>query len=262
MEIAQVLQTVLDQLHLPAYVRDAQDRLVYINPAAEALTGWSLAEVQSRRCADIFGAREAGRAPFESRLKTRDGYWRQVRGSEAALSAPPACGAVGVIEDLTPSARTAARHPAERDALAAAVAGQRWAEAALEAQERFVDAVFDTIQDGLSILDTDLTILRVNRVMKTWYADRLPLEGRRCYVCYHQRIGPCTPCPTIRCLQSGRIEREIVKGPEGSAVEWIELFSLPMHDARHSRVIRVVEFVRDITHKVRMEAQIGRIEGP
>ena len=243
-----LLQAALARLHLPAYVRDAEDRLVYVNPAAEAFTGRTLGELRTRSCADVFGACGPGEGPIECRLQGRDGNWRPVRVSESPL--PEGAGAVGVVEERS-SAPAAGISPTAQDTLAAAVSGQRMAEAALEAQERFIDAIFDTIQDGISVLDADLTIRRVNRVMTEWYADRLPLEGRRCYVCYHQRIGPCFPCPSMRCMQTGQVEREIVPGPTGSPVAWIELFSLPVRDAGQGRVTRVVEFVRDITARVR-----------
>lgn len=252
-----LLQAALARLHLPAYVRDAQDRLVYVNPAAEAFTGRTLGDLRARSCAEVFGAHGPGEGPFDSRLPGRDGRWRPVRVSESPL--PEGAGAVGVLEERPPEGSNADACPPLPGALAAAVSGQRMAEAALEARERFVDAIFDTIQDGISVLDADLTIRRVNRVMTEWYADRLPLEGRRCYSCYHQRIGPCFPCPSVRCMQTGQVEREIVPGPAGSPVAWIELFSLPFRDAGQGRVTRVVEFVRDITYKARAEERLEKL---
>lgn len=123
----------------------------------------------------------------------------------------------------------------------------------LQAEETLLQSVFESIQDGISVLDTDLTVLRVNATMKRWYAESLPLEGKKCYQCYHHTETPCNPCPTLRCIQSGRLETDIVPGPSGSPVKWIELYSYPMRD-RTGKVVGVVEFVRDIT--VRREAEL------
>ncbi|HSQ85589.1 MAG TPA: PAS domain S-box protein [Desulfobacterales bacterium] len=126
-------------------------------------------------------------------------------------------------------------------------------EEALWESERLLSDVFNSIQDGISVLNTDLTISRVNDVMKKWYAKNLPLEGKKCHVCYHNSDAPCDPCPTIRCFKSGQTEREIVPGLSGSPVEWIELFSYPIVDQLSGKVVGVVEFVRDITERKKAE---------
>jgi len=123
----------------------------------------------------------------------------------------------------------------------------------LRDSRRFLDSVLDSIQDGISVLGTDLTIRHVNQVMKKWYASLLPLEGRKCYQAYQNRKKPCDPCPTLQCMKTGRTERNIVPGPEGSEVKWIELFSYPMKDPRTGRTTGVVEFVRNITERKKAE---------
>jgi len=60
-------------------------------------------------------------------------------------------------------------------------------EEALRESERLLNNVFNSIQDGISVLNTDLTIRSVNGVMKKWYAENLPLEGKKCHLCYHNR---------------------------------------------------------------------------
>ncbi len=125
----------------------------------------------------------------------------------------------------------------------------------LQASEHFLACVFDTIQDGISVLDADLTVRSVNSTMKKWYEANLPLEGRKCYQCYHNKDVPCDPCPTIRCMQSGQTECEIVPGLPGSPAEWVELYSYPIKDSDSGRVTGVVEFVRDITERKQAEQE-------
>ena len=127
------------------------------------------------------------------------------------------------------------------------------AEKTLKQNEAFLDGIFNAIQDGISVLNPDLTINRVNDVMKKWYAENLPLEGNKCYACYHNKNEVCDPCPTVRCFQSGRTEYEIVPGLPGSSVEWLELFSYPVKEEDSGETAMVVEFVRDITERFRDE---------
>jgi PAS domain S-box-containing protein len=129
---------------------------------------------------------------------------------------------------------------------------------ALHQSERVLENVFNSIQDGISFLDTDLNILRTNGVMKKWYAANLPLEGQKCYRCYHNNDSPCDPCPSLRCLQSGKTEVDVVAGLPGSPVEWVELFSYPVINAESGHTEGVVEFVRDITSRINAEEQLHK----
>ena len=134
------------------------------------------------------------------------------------------------------------------------------AEAALRESEQFLDSIFESIQDGISVLAPDMTVSHVNGVVKKWYAANLPLEGKKCYEVYHNKDKPCDPCPTVRCLKTGKTEREIVPGLSGSEAEWIELYSYPMKDAATGAITGVVEFVRDITPRRQMEIALKESE--
>ncbi len=123
----------------------------------------------------------------------------------------------------------------------------------LSNDSHFLAAILDSIQDGVSVLAPDLTVLYTNRVMEQWYQASMPLVGKKCHVVYHQSESACHPCPTLRCLESGGMEMEIVQGLPGSQAQWLELFAFPMKDETTRRVTAVVEYVRDIT--ARVEAQ-------
>jgi len=136
-------------------------------------------------------------------------------------------------------------------------------------KSKFLKSIITCIQDGISILDEDLNIVYASDVMQNWYSKNKPLEGKKCYEAYHNRIAPCDPCPSMRCLKTGKTEREIVPGLPGSGVEWIELFSYP-HTDEKSKKKMVVEFVRNITLQKKLEKQlfysqkmdaIGRLAG-
>ncbi|MEF8823985.1 MAG: PAS domain S-box protein [Desulfohalobiaceae bacterium] len=129
----------------------------------------------------------------------------------------------------------------------------------LSRNERFLDAVLESVQDGISIVDPDLTIRRVNEVMRRWYAQNLPLEGKKCYAAYHKAHAPCSPCPTQRSFQSGRMEYEEVPGLPGSSAQWIELFSYPMRN-EEGQVDYVTEFVRYISDRKQAEEALRRSE--
>jgi PAS domain S-box-containing protein len=131
-------------------------------------------------------------------------------------------------------------------------------EAALRESQRLLQSTFDAIQDGISILSRELTIIRVNRSMKRWYPHALPLEGKKCYLAYHGRTAPCDPCPTLRTLQQGTPQHNLVPltGPEGTQ-GWLDLFTFPIKDASGT-VTGVVEYVRDATVRKQAEEEVKR----
>ncbi len=123
-------------------------------------------------------------------------------------------------------------------------------EEVLRRREGFFSNVLDSIQDGISILDQDLRIMRVNRTMEQWYRHRMPLVGKKCYEAYHGRADACEPCPTQRTLQDGAHHVEIVpySGPEDRR-GWLELHSFPLRGAPDAEMEGVIEYVRDVTEK-------------
>ncbi|MCD4651684.1 MAG: PAS domain S-box protein, partial [Candidatus Cloacimonetes bacterium] len=127
---------------------------------------------------------------------------------------------------------------------------------ALQETEQFLVSIFESIQDGISILNTDCSIRYVNDVMKKWYSEKLPLEGKKCFEAYHDANKPCDHCPTLRCLESGKTEIDIVSGLSGSDVEWIELYSYPIYHAETGKITGIIEFARDITQQKRVETSL------
>ena len=117
--------------------------------------------------------------------------------------------------------------------------------------ERFMDSVFSSIQDGISILDRDLKILKVNTTMERWYAHNMPLVGRRCHEAYQNRSEPCAVCPTLQTLKTGKVAVEIVPkvGPEGRQVGWLELYSFPQLNPVTGDLDGVIEYVRDVSDR-------------
>lgn len=127
---------------------------------------------------------------------------------------------------------------------------KKLAEKALQESKLFLDNVLDSIQDGVSVLDEDLSIVLVNQTMRTWYAHMLPLEGKKCYEAYQGRSKTCEICPAIRALNTRKLEMDLVPLKETGEVKGtLELFAFPMLDS-DGKLKGVVEYVRDVTdHK-------------
>jgi PAS domain S-box-containing protein len=131
-------------------------------------------------------------------------------------------------------------------------------DAAAREGERFLSSVFSSIQDGISVLDKDLNILRVNQTMEDWYSHKMPLVGKKCYDAYHNRKAQCDSCPSIRTIESGKPAYEVVPkaGPKGEIVGWLDLYSFPMRDSETGQLSGVIEYVRDITDQRKAEVEL------
>ena len=137
---------------------------------------------------------------------------------------------------------------------------RKQAEDALLEKERFLQNVFDGIQDGISVLDPELNIIRVNQWMEKLYSDHKPLIGKKCYEVYQQRESICPWCPSVKAIKTGEPQNEIVPYPtEENPEGWIDLSAYPMKDAQ-GRVSAVIEYVKDITDRKRAEEALRESE--
>lgn len=126
-------------------------------------------------------------------------------------------------------------------------------------QERFLAGVFDGIQDGLTVLAPDLTILRVNTTIEKRFPHVRPITGRKCYEAYYGRKHPCKDCPCVKTLKTGKPStwsRSIV-GPDGEPRGWVEIFSYPWIDDRTGELKGVIEYSRDITKRRQAEEELA-----
>jgi PAS domain S-box-containing protein len=117
----------------------------------------------------------------------------------------------------------------------------------LASKERFLENILNAIQDGISVLDADLNIMRVNAAMNRIHADAVPLEGKKCFEAYYCRSQPCDKCPTLRAVDSGMLESEEVMVRQGdNSPAYLEVFAFPMADDQ-GRIVGAVDYIRNVT---------------
>jgi len=249
----------------------------------EDVVGKTVFDLSPRELAEIYHAKDmelfasGGSQTYEAGLRGADGTVHEVIFNKAsyANAAGETAGIIGVITDITQRKReeeglkrlrdelenTAARRTeqlrASNERLEREVAERSRAEEELRANNIFLETVINAIQDGISVLDKDMTVMRVNPAMRLWYERGLNdrIEGRKCYEVYHGRTSPCEACPSLRSLHDGRLHCEATPKVVGGVREgWLELFSYPI--VRDSgEITGVVEFVRDITERKKLEGE-------
>jgi hypothetical protein len=98
-------------------------------------------------------------------------------------------------------------------------------------------STLDCIQDGVSILDTELNVRYVNTSMKYWYSTTGDLIGEKCFLVYHNRNEPCENCPILITISK--------RAPHIGIV--------------NDDLVGVLEYVRDISYQFKLEHDLNRI---
>lgn len=125
---------------------------------------------------------------------------------------------------------------------------------------RLLGGVWDSVPQGVSILDPSLSIVAMNATMRTWYAHRTPQEGAKCFEVYHGRKYPCPSCPTRHALKAQRATTGIVPyhGPEGEIRGWQKLTVFPL--CQDGNIVGIMEYVEDVTEVEHLKHRVHTLE--
>jgi signal transduction histidine kinase/CheY-like chemotaxis protein len=148
------------------------------------------------------------------------------------------------------------------ESLRTEIAERQQAEAALRNNENFLSNIFTSIQDGISVLDNDFTIVRVNAAVEREYGHAMPLVGQKCYAAFQGRTESCPSCPGRRTMETGEAHRQVVMacGPNGKADRQVAIFTFPLIDTATGRSSGVVEYSRDISELKRADDALRHSE--
>jgi PAS domain S-box-containing protein len=135
---------------------------------------------------------------------------------------------------------------------------QRKLEKKIGESKRNLEAIFDGIQDKLSIQSPDYQILRVNRaVTKQYKTSFKELIGQKCYETYFQRTLPCEKCSVSMTIETRKPASSIMKLSEDNTT--LQIFSYPILDEK-GNLVSVIEYMKDITEEQRLQEQLIQSE--
>ena len=228
-----------------------EGKIAYINPRALEVMGYSEVEMISRNLMEFIHP--------DDRERILELYFKKLKGEDV----PPSIyriidkdGSTRWVESRS-TALTYEGKPALLTFLIDVTERKQVDEALLESKE-FLQSVFDAIQDGVSVLDTDLNILRVNSWMESMYTDEAPLVGKKCYMAYQKRDTPCPWCPTLKTIETGETHSSLVPYPsEKNPIGWIDLSAFPLKDV-DGQVTGIIEYVNDITEQKKAEEALEK----
>jgi putative nucleotidyltransferase with HDIG domain/PAS domain S-box-containing protein len=238
-------RTTFDAIGDGVFLLNRENEILHCNRTMADLTGRPFEEIIGRRCWEVVHQRSSPieGCPFVRMVESRQretlviplgGSWFQAAVDPILGGAGNLSGAVHVLTDITKV---------------------KQAEEARRERELFLASIFSSIQDGISILDSDLTIVQVNPTMEKWYAHAQPLVGQKCYQAYHGRSEPCRPCPARHTMDTGEPHHETLpkRGVNREIEGWLEQYSFPWMDPATGKIKGVITYHQDITHRLRAQ---------
>jgi PAS domain S-box-containing protein len=233
---------LFDSIQDIAYFIRLDGSIIEINEAGIQAYGYSMEELKSMNIADLRTEAEREKLPelletcyeygciFETVHQRKDGATFPVEINSRGIMLHGEKALIGVIRDITERKRT---------------------EDALFISEKFLNNVFNGIQDGVSVIDKDMSVVCYNPTIEKWHGK--DLAGKKCYRIFHGRDEPCERCPSIRAMREKTVQREIVH----DLIGWKEIYASPLVDD-NGTVTGTIEQVRDITVRKQAEDALRR----
>ncbi|MFZ6016322.1 MAG: two-component system sensor histidine kinase NtrB [Nitrospirota bacterium] len=128
----------------------------------------------------------------------------------------------------------------------------------VEETKKRLEALFDSIEDGIHVINRDYEIVRANKGILNLFEkkDFREILGRKCFNEYYQRDALCDNCPAEKTFKDGtssqltKISREV-----GKKKVIFNKSTFPIKDV-DGNVIQVIEYIKDITPVVKLEDQL------
>lgn len=115
-----------------------------------------------------------------------------------------------------------------------------------------LEAIINSISDGMTILDMDLNILFVNKIQTAMFPEGI-LKGRPCYQAFFRKDKPCKNCPALRSMESHETYRgEVIIKEGGYAGHYYEWTVSPIMNP-FGKVSQIIVLMRDITERKKYE---------
>ena len=252
MKFINLHEAILNSMSEAVYVVDRDMDILYSNPAAERLTGFSPQESVGQVCHDIFCERSelcSGKCPLkrvmreqtpilhkDAETRTKSGEVRQTQISISPFYEKGECvGAVLIIKDIT---------------------DLKVAEEKIRKQNVFLTAVIDALPHPFTVIDAETYQLKLANYAA--YPGKLP-ENMTCHELSHHSDAPCSgsdhPCPFEKVKETGQpvtVEHTHC-GADGKCRD-MEVHCFPIFDDRGT-LVQIIEYCIDISERKQATAE-------
>lgn len=229
---------------------DVNHRVTYANAAAARMCGLPREKIIGTTCCALFA--QTGWIPDEALYATM--LKSGLRSEREFFSPGRNAWYYSLIEPIADAAgrRIGTVHRL-RD-----ISGRKETRRRLRASETLLSSVFTSVEDPIVVLDTNLTVVRVNRVVERLFSPGTQLVGRKCHELLHGRDVPCDGCAARHTLVTGETtthERSLVLSD--GQLRRFDIRAFPLRAEPDGEVVGVVEISRDVTEERRAREKIA-----
>jgi PAS domain S-box-containing protein len=229
---------------------DREGTVLYWNPAAERIFGFSGGEAVGRKLSELVipshakekhtslmkrSAKELVSKHFEYRALRKDGTSFPIDISITSVKLKDKDCVLGIVRDVS-----------ERKTM----------EEALRQERDMLETMAESIDAGLTIIGKDYRIVWANRLLKR-ISGYEHLEGKPCSVLYGESDEFCSKCGVKKVFENGAVvDRQDHLFKSGEAERWVELIVTPIKD-KDGNVVAALELVVDVTERKRMQKKLA-----
>ncbi|MEW5767360.1 MAG: ATP-binding protein [bacterium] len=128
----------------------------------------------------------------------------------------------------------------------------------LKEAKKHLQAIFDSIEDGISVIDRDYQIVRVNQGILRMYNKRdFPdLIGKKCFTEYYQSDGICENCPAQKTFEEDKPHHVTkIRHHRDKGRTVLDISTFPIKDDE-GKVIQVINYIKDVTAAIKLEDRL------
>jgi PAS domain S-box-containing protein len=229
---------------------DLKGKITYVNKRFESESGYSREEITGKTgfrldwfpagtmkyLAKRIAARLRGRPSktWETQFKCKDGRWIWVELEGKVLRK------LGV--------------PVGFQIIARNMTARKQAEEALQAERNKLKSLIDSMEDTITIQDTEFNIIYQNEPSRI--ASGGDHVGEKCYRAYEGQESICEDCPVEKAYKDGKSHTTERRTTIAGKVAFWENTANPIRDAG-GRVVSCLELARDVTERKKQEQALA-----
>ncbi|MCK4409726.1 MAG: PAS domain-containing protein, partial [Candidatus Eisenbacteria sp.] len=124
-----------------------------------------------------------------------------------------------------------------------------------------LQAIFDGITDGLIIVDTDFTVIAVNKAEAAFLGSTpKELVGKPCYQIYCRGDVACETCPAHETFATGNpVLVSRLEHISGYHRKGVDVYTFPVKD-ENGKTIQAIQYIKDVTDRLKLQSQLREVE--
>ncbi len=288
-----LLQNANDAIYVHALSPDAPGQFLEANDRACSMLGYTREEMlamevpqidipeQSQQVASIIQQLiETGSAMFETEHVAKDGRRVPVEVSTRLFHLHGQPTVMSVVRDTTERKKLeeqlkdyqthlekmVAHRTAELEKTIAQLEqemeARKGAELAVGRSRRLLDGVFEGIQDGIVVLDTEQNIITSNSAFRRYFGGDFTnaLKRNKCFEVYHGTAERCKDCMSAKAMSEKTIQTQTIScRREDGTTLFFEVFTFPLH-GEQGEIKGVIQHLRDITERKKADEALKESE--